>query len=220
MSQNEFLNNLLDGEDQPNRSTGPITPEGKETSSMNALTDGFRSLKMIVMPGEEAEHQSLCEHLIHAFDPRGETELYFFRHVLHDAWNLERVRSKIYRMAAEGIDPLDNKAVEKDFDRYLRYESRFKSSLRSNIRLLQTVQTSRVYQDLLPGPLAPGVFPPLAVTTQILQLAKRTRKDFPALAINTYASRSNAVQNPADSKPPNKPLQFRDFLTPEERAKY
>ena len=48
------------------RSTGPMTPEGKARSSMNARTYGLRSAKLSLLPGEDQEAFAVLEASVHA----------------------------------------------------------------------------------------------------------------------------------------------------------
>jgi hypothetical protein len=208
-------------DNKPGRATGPRTPEGKARSSMNALKEGFRSQHLIILPGQEEEFKLITEHVARAFTPLGETEMFLYEEIIYDTWNLHRVRARQNRLAEEnGIDPLDDPNLAKEYDRLLSYEARFKSSLRANLTRLENVQTSRIAQSLLPEPLDLGKLPRLAKVTVLLQFAKRTDPKFEKRAVNVLISRVNNQNDRPERKPPNTPIQFRDFLTDEEKAKY
>ncbi|MBK5290811.1 MAG: hypothetical protein JJE04_03830 [Acidobacteriia bacterium] len=193
-------------------STGPRTPEGKAISSMNALKHGFSSKNIIIMPGQEDEFQKLESGLIAEVRPEGTLEQTLFHHLLRDAWTIHRVEIQQVEMAASGIDPLFNPACEKEFDRLERYHSRYQSSFHRSLRQLRNLQTNRVVQNLLPEPLGQGGLPTLVKATEIIALAKRTGKNFNALALNTL------IQVTERSRITPQPSSHNDFLNEKEIA--
>ena len=162
----------------------PKSPTGKARSAMNALTHGFTSKSIIIPIGMEEEFECLHQALRSETKPLGELEEMAFTRLLKHAWDLERIARKQAALSENGEDPLDNPAVEKEYDRYQRYYNRTEVSYYRAQRELRTLQTNRVLQQTLPAPLNLGTLPRLITPTQILTLAKRTHKRFSSLAIN------------------------------------
>ncbi len=184
--------------------TGPRTPEGKASSSMNALKHGFSSKNIIVMPGQEDDFKKLEADLIAEVRPEGALELTLFHHLLRDAWTLHRIELRQVDMAESGSDPLFDPGSEKEFDRIERYHARAQSGFHRSIRQLRTLQTNRIIQTVIPEPLGKGALPALVKPTEIVTLAKRTHKYWNAMAINTLISVSKrsrkAFSTPAEPK--------------------
>ncbi len=180
--------------------TGPRTPEGKASSSMNALKHGFSSRKFIVMPGQEDDFQKLQSDLTAEVRPEGALETALFHQLLRDAWTLHRIELRQVEMAESGRDPLFDPDCEKEFDRIERYHARAQSGHNRGLRQLRTLQTNRIIQTLLPEPLGKGALPALVKPTEIVALAKRTHKSWNAIALNTLieaTKRSRATFSPA-----------------------
>jgi len=77
--------------DNSQYSTGPRTPEGKEISSMNALTHGLTS-RQVVMPSEDAEAYRLhVKSFSDEYDPQGATEANLVQSIADSSWRINRV---------------------------------------------------------------------------------------------------------------------------------
>jgi len=192
--------------------TGPRTPEGKASSSMNALKHGFSSKKIIVMPGQEDDFKKLAADFIAEVRPEGALELTLFHQLLRDAWTLHRIELQEVEMASSGRDPLFEPDCEKLFDRIERYHARAQGGFHRSMRQLRTLQTNRIIQTVIPEPLGKGALPALVKPTEIVTLAKRTHKYWNALAINTLITASKrsreAFSSPAEPKiTPQEPAQ-------------
>ena len=124
-------------------STGPVSPEGKSTSSQNRLTHGFRSAT-ILLPGDDpADYEALLTELSQHFTPTDLTETRHIREMADAEWRLRRLRthmeSAISRHMATlaeqnpAVNPLDlqSLAVETlhqtgcSYSTWLRYETKF-----------------------------------------------------------------------------------------------
>ena len=80
------------------KSTGPRTVEGKYMSSQNAVQHGLLATKHLVLPVEQqAELDSLCDHLMFELAPTNEVELLLADRIVSAAWRLRRV----YRIESE-----------------------------------------------------------------------------------------------------------------------
>jgi hypothetical protein len=125
------------------KSTGPITEQGKATSSRNNLRDGFRS-QTVLLPGDDpAAYQALLADLSEYYSPGDLTELRFVREMADADWRLRRVRehqeSAITRhMAKIAFAHPDLEAMElqsiaietlsetgTSYGTWLRYETKF-----------------------------------------------------------------------------------------------
>ncbi|HTU48303.1 MAG TPA: hypothetical protein VMF91_24805 [Bryobacteraceae bacterium] len=77
-------------EKNPSHSTGPRSPEGKATSSLNRLTHGCRS-EQILIPGEDpAEFEFMMNGWIEAYDPKDAIALNLVEEVAKAHWFLKR----------------------------------------------------------------------------------------------------------------------------------
>jgi len=88
-------------------STGPITPEGKARSSMNALKHGLTA-KAITLPAEDlAEFARYVQTFMDDYKPRGATEKELIETIADLSWRLKRI-SKLERQ----IIPTENSTVD------------------------------------------------------------------------------------------------------------
>ena len=74
-------------------STGPVSPQGKSTSSHNHLSHGFRSATVLLPGDDPAEYESLLTELSAHFSPTDLTEIRLTREMADAEWRLRRVRS-------------------------------------------------------------------------------------------------------------------------------
>jgi hypothetical protein len=65
----ERLEPVVPGAKKPGRSTGPVTPDGKAKSSMNALTHGCRSEKEVLPHEDRAEFEFTIQIWLDAYKP-------------------------------------------------------------------------------------------------------------------------------------------------------
>ncbi len=97
-------------EKNPNGCTGPTTPEGKESSSKNALKHGCCS-KILILPDEDpAEFERIAEGWLQQFDPADFQEETLVEALILNDWSLRRKRRHFFAAeaaaaAASGPDP-------------------------------------------------------------------------------------------------------------------
>src|SRR5215216_7579147 len=73
------------------KSTGPKTPEGKDTARLNATKHGLLSQE--VLPGEDEEaRKELAERLRAELQPVGEMESLLVEKIIDAVWRLRRLR--------------------------------------------------------------------------------------------------------------------------------
>ena len=124
-------------------STGPITTDGKATSSRNNLRHGFRSATVLLPGDDPAEYETLLAELTEHLDPADLTEERFTREMADAEWRLRRVRQQMEsalsrhmaKLAEENspMNPLhlQSLAVETlgqtgcSYATWLRYETKF-----------------------------------------------------------------------------------------------
>jgi hypothetical protein len=87
-------------------STGPVSPEGKAKSSLNALSHGFYS-KHLLLPNEDpAELESLRSSLIDSYKPEDGAELLLVEHIISSQWKLQRLNKLEAATIQRGPDGL------------------------------------------------------------------------------------------------------------------
>jgi len=91
-------------------STGPITPEGKQRSSLNALRHGLTG-QIVVMPTEDLEaYQLHLKSFTDEYHPQGATEANLVQALADASWRLNRVAALETNLLTLGLthdpDPL------------------------------------------------------------------------------------------------------------------
>ena len=72
-------------------STGPVTPEGKQRSSANALRHGLTSTR-VLLPGESAEEfEALRLSILERYNPADEYELHLATNIAVTMWRRDRM---------------------------------------------------------------------------------------------------------------------------------
>ncbi|HMF78985.1 MAG TPA: hypothetical protein VK604_25225 [Bryobacteraceae bacterium] len=79
-----------DEDSEPGPSTGPRTPAGKAVSSMNRLTHGCRSEKVILRHEDPAEYTAIIEDWYHQYNPQTPAERLLVNETAHAQWFLLR----------------------------------------------------------------------------------------------------------------------------------
>ena len=148
------------------KSTGPITPEGKEAVRLNALKHGLLARETVIMTGEHRESEDEFEaHLSRLYDdldPHGSLEelvvqqiavcYWRLRRVLHaDMLEFDRIRFDQYSAAiqneAAGENGLRRRPISfppADFlDKLTRYEKTVHNQLQRALENLTRLQRER-----------------------------------------------------------------------------
>ncbi len=88
----------------PNRSTGPRTPEGKNTSRWNSFKHGLYA-KQLVVPGEDPAELDALRHSLRAeHQPANTTEEILVNEIAEQYWRLRRMRRyEAHGMASENF---------------------------------------------------------------------------------------------------------------------
>ncbi len=130
-------------------STGPVTEQGKATSSLNALKHGFYSKQFIVADDEREEFEDLRDSLLDEVDPRSPIAVTLFVQLLHAAWNLHRVQ----RLEAELLNnptAFTDPNLAAQLDRLARHAARFERSYHRALKALQEQVTNQFLRLTLP----------------------------------------------------------------------
>ena len=118
--------------------TGPRTTQGKAASSMNAMSHGLTSAKVII-PGESlAEFHDLLFSLLQEHQPATPTEAMLVNEMAQARWRLDRVRRR--QDQAFESETLDAKLLAI----LLRYAITFERSFFKSLETLQKLQRERV----------------------------------------------------------------------------
>jgi len=74
-------------------STGPRTEQGKAAVSLNALTHGLRSRRVVLPHEDPAEFQLLCDNLTAEWQPETPTEGHLVTQIAIAIWKLDRLEA-------------------------------------------------------------------------------------------------------------------------------
>jgi len=143
------------------KSTGPRTPEGKETASQNALKHGLFAREGVIRGEDEEEFEMHQERLLDQLNPAGALEEILAERIVDLSWRLKRAvqdQSEAFaalydRQTAEAEEPPEpaeraatlGRMILEDFsrdavlERLLRYERRIESSLYRTLNELRRV---------------------------------------------------------------------------------
>ncbi len=81
-------------------STGPVSPEGKATSSRNALKTGLTG-HTVLLPGDDAElYEAKLLHCVEAYNPVGEKETALVQALADTEWRIARIPGLEYGIYA------------------------------------------------------------------------------------------------------------------------
>jgi hypothetical protein len=90
-------------------STGPVTGEGKQASSQNAITFGLFTQNDYVRPGEEDEYARFCDAFRRDFNPEGAAEETLATLIVSASWRIRRCALVEAGLAPESdLDPMQN----------------------------------------------------------------------------------------------------------------
>jgi len=159
----------------PNGSTGPRTPEGKATSSRNALKHGLRSALVYIPEGLKEEFAVLSEHYTAAFLKPNCTaaQKIMFDELLKAAWTVERIQ---LAMIGQGLGTATCDPISRwDYEKLQKHLTRTEASFRFYLKQLQSIQTNEVLAEILPE-LTERTLPPLVNSKYIANTIKRTAK--------------------------------------------
>ena len=166
------------------KSTGPITPEGKARSAVNALKSGIDAWSHII-PGEDpAELEVLTEQFLHHYQPADPVQLSLVDTLISTEWiqrRLRRVEAQLWNYQVECLDknlshaewidesiqhnsPLGH-SFQDALDPFTRIQRRIDGTNRMYLRTL------KVLQDLQAAPASQPAEPPSPPETPVYESA-------------------------------------------------
>ena len=153
-------------------STGPLTPEGKAISSMNALKTGIDA-ESSVIPGEDAAAlAALTERFYHDCQPQTEIESLLVDNIIRAAWRLrrfDRIDAEILIYIMEDTNyPSPNGPVGKAFHTTSGTQSRLQRRINDTSRLQREAikDLQRLQAERLPTQLQPPAPQPASQLTE------------------------------------------------------
>ncbi len=123
------------------KSTGPTTPEGKETVRMNPLSHGLRSRYLVIRGEKAAEYNTLWLGLIKEWQPATVTECHLVEQMAHAQWFLVRANMR------ENSMDMDRRPFEEQMvlaDRFAAYRARQDRSFTQAVTQLQKLRVQRI----------------------------------------------------------------------------
>ena len=124
-------------------SPGPITIEGKQRSSANALKHGLTARLLRLSEEDTPIFEQMRADFEAQIAPRGPLEAHAFDQLLLAAWNLRRAA-----LLSSSIDPLDDSQAAQ-FQRLELYQRRLERSYYRATAELRALQTERLTRDAI-----------------------------------------------------------------------
>ncbi len=129
--------------------TGPKTPQGKATASMNSLRHGLRASK-IILPGEQQEDfDHIHDGLQNLYQPQDQAEQYLVDQAAIAQWKLVRVEVLEADCFAAGLPPEARVPV---FDRLTQIQGRLERAYFKAYKELERIKAARQKQPQQPTP--------------------------------------------------------------------
>jgi hypothetical protein len=190
------------------KSTGPKTPEGKATVSMNALRLGLRA-RTVVLPGENREEfNQLCDDLQVEWNPQSRTEQFHLEQMVVSQWKLARMEVAeiaVFQDVAGSTTKLPL------LDRLWQAECRLERSYARAQRELERLQASRPEPAPQPvGQASSPVEPTADVATATASTAEASSpvEPTPAAAAAPSATTPDTRHPKSDIRNPKSPQQM------------
>ena len=138
-------------EDPPNKSTGPRTFTGKETSSQNRLTHGCRSKRIIVGDERQEDFDALDAGWREEFEMEGQAGKSLLKRVILNDWLLQRAEGH-YLGAQEDVAMTEPAAwteeQHKKVQLFLRYKTTAERSFYRAYNALKELRKDKVREEL------------------------------------------------------------------------
>ena len=173
------------------KSKGPITPEGKARSSMNALKSGRYSEQAVLLRNESRKaFEELFQQLVQRFRPRDAVELRLIRQLATVEWRRERYES------------METLIVAKEF---AAQESAFLASQEeaSDETTLLIATDSVLENSKVPAFISNRMSQLVYEREAILRLIERSRKTYPIFETNSHPIEIAPLET--DFEPNNEP---------------
>jgi len=125
-------------------STGPKTPDGKKTSSMNALSHGLTS-QTVVMPAEDPHaYQLHLKSFTGEYHPQGATEANLVQALADTSWRLNRVAALETNLLTLGVTA---EAQSKALANLSMHSQRLSRQFERTVTQLRELQKTRQAQE-------------------------------------------------------------------------
>lgn len=137
------------------KSTGPKTPEGKATVSLNAMKHGLLTKQVLLSDEKESELIEFAKPLRQQLHPLGETENLLAERIIANAWRLRRIlKIEVEILNEERTDFLGESVSlgmaftracngADVFSKISRYEAMVERSLYKAVQELERLQANR-----------------------------------------------------------------------------
>jgi hypothetical protein len=178
------------------KSRGPTTPEGKATSSMNALRHGMCAKSLVLTNEDEEKFQAMRDGYMQHFQPEGEVELDLMEEVISSRWRQRRIwgietalldlqmdtQMKEIEDQFKHIDETTRTAIayksladtSKSLTQTTRHEALFSRQYRLAMKTLIQIQKERKESNLQNEPKPPTE---IKLVTPIDRVAERLPRD-------------------------------------------
>jgi hypothetical protein len=127
--------------------TGPVTPEGKANSSLNATTHGMCSKAPVVAGEDGQERERLVESWLTKYRPVDDVEHRLVMEVAENEW-FKRRAMKQFGLVEErmnAVDPFEwSEEEHKRMERFLRYKTTAERAFTRSLRTLEQQHKIRV----------------------------------------------------------------------------
>jgi len=129
------------------KSTGPITPEGKAAVRLNSLRHGLYAAA-IVLPGEDQDQfDQLCLDLQDEWKPQTHTQRHHVDELAAAEWHQARLARSLPKLMERDPDPLARFLLQDKVDKYL---ARLQRSHSRALKELRTLQKARAHDATKP----------------------------------------------------------------------
>jgi hypothetical protein len=147
-------------------STGPVTPEGKKRSSLNATRHGLTGQVNIITEEDRKAYDSHCASFFHDWQPQGATEKHLVQTVAAKQWQMHHADAMLQSIYALGQHALADKVdiehpqihdaltagmftmqKSRELDLIGRYASRLQRDFRNALKDLQNLQAQRKQRE-------------------------------------------------------------------------
>lgn len=128
------------------KSRGPITPEGKSVSRLNAMKHGIYSELVLIEGEHEADLVSFGRRLRASLAPMGELELMLADKIVATAWRLRRlvgIEGALYARKESPAHAFFDYAAPEKMLALGRYEAQLERALYKALHELQRLQVAR-----------------------------------------------------------------------------
>jgi hypothetical protein len=125
-------------------STGPITPDGKQRSSENAITHGLTA-KSTLLPNEDPHpYKKFSRTLIEDLNPKGALEEQLVQTMADTQWRLKRCRSLEKAVLAS---ELDTRGQIESLNKLSMYEQRLTRNFLNTLKQFRELQAERQQRE-------------------------------------------------------------------------